>query len=316
VTPSSIFKASKVVPFLFCPLLPSLHLLFLTLFLLSPFYKDPYDYIGTTQVIQDDLPILRSLTLLYLQNLFYFVRFQGSGHEHLWRSPSSLPGFPDNTGGKEPVRQCRRYKRQGFNPWGWEDPLEEGMATHSNYSFLEYPMNREARQATVHRIAKGRTWPKRLSTHTLIQPTTQVNDEVKNIFEIYWWSVSVPVSPWPCPYFFQNFTLSTIFLRNALSMTEDTNWSLFLCPGLSKCIKINNTLLAIYKQEKTKSHDVKWSFWCHSLSKCNTLWYWPAWTEQQQIGTRAGPRKAFCVFQEQASDCVGLQTTWMEILHY
>ena len=106
------------------------------------------------------------------------------------------------------------------------------------------------------------------------------------------------------------------FLRNALSVTEDTNWSLFLCPGLSKCIKINNTLLAIYKQEKTKTHDVEWSFWCHSLSKCNTLCYWPAWTEQQQIGTRAGPRKAFCVFQEQASDSAGLQTTWMEILRY
>ena len=34
--------------------------------------------------------------------------------------------------------------RPGFNPWGWEDPLERGMATHSNllqYSCLENPMD-------------------------------------------------------------------------------------------------------------------------------------------------------------------------------
>ena len=30
---------------------------------------------------------------------------------------------------------------------GWEDPLEEEMATQSSYSFLENPMNRGAWQA-------------------------------------------------------------------------------------------------------------------------------------------------------------------------
>ena len=37
--------------------------------------------------------------------------------------------FPGGTNGKEPACQCRRRKRQGFNPGGQEDPLEEGMAT-------------------------------------------------------------------------------------------------------------------------------------------------------------------------------------------
>ena len=26
-------------------------------------------------------------------------------------------GFPGGASGKEPVCQCRRHKRQGFNPW-------------------------------------------------------------------------------------------------------------------------------------------------------------------------------------------------------
>ena len=36
----------------------------------------------------------------------------------------------------------------------WEDPLEEGMATHSSILSWKIPMNREAWQATAHRVAK------------------------------------------------------------------------------------------------------------------------------------------------------------------
>ena len=39
----------------------------------------------------------------------------------------------------------------------WGDPLEKGMATHSSMSCLENSMDREAWQALVHRVAKGRT---------------------------------------------------------------------------------------------------------------------------------------------------------------
>ena len=38
---------------------------------------------------------------------------------------------------------------------GWEDPLEEGMA--SQYSCLENPMDRGAWQAVVNRVTKSRT---------------------------------------------------------------------------------------------------------------------------------------------------------------
>ena len=48
---------------------------------------------------------------------------------------------------KEPACQCRRHKRCGFDPCQ-EDPLEEGMATHSNIIDWRTPMDRVAWQAT------------------------------------------------------------------------------------------------------------------------------------------------------------------------
>jgi len=49
---------------------------------------------------------------------------------------------------------------------GWEDPLEDGMATHSSIPAWRIPMDRGAWQATVHGVAKSQT---RLSnfTHSL-----------------------------------------------------------------------------------------------------------------------------------------------------
>ena len=40
---------------------------------------------------------------------------------------------------------------------GWEDPLEEGMATHSTILAWRIPMDRGAWWATVHGVAKSRT---------------------------------------------------------------------------------------------------------------------------------------------------------------
>ena len=36
----------------------------------------------------------------------------------------------------------------------WEDPLEEGMATHSRILAWRIPMDREAWQATVYRVSE------------------------------------------------------------------------------------------------------------------------------------------------------------------
>ena len=39
---------------------------------------------------------------------------------------------------------------------GWENPLEEGMATHSSILAWRIPKDRGAWQATVHMVAKSR----------------------------------------------------------------------------------------------------------------------------------------------------------------
>ena len=40
---------------------------------------------------------------------------------------------------------------------GWEDPLKESMATHSSVLAWRIPMDRGARWATVHGLAKSQT---------------------------------------------------------------------------------------------------------------------------------------------------------------
>ena len=40
---------------------------------------------------------------------------------------------------------------------GWEDPLEEGIATHSNILAQRIPTDRGAWQATVHGVVKSQT---------------------------------------------------------------------------------------------------------------------------------------------------------------
>ena len=51
---------------------------------------------------------------------------------------------------------------------GLEDPLEEGMETHSMYSCLENPMGRGAWWATVHRAAKSQAQLQCAHTHVVV----------------------------------------------------------------------------------------------------------------------------------------------------
>ena len=46
-------------------------------------------------------------------------------------APLALRGFSSGANAEESAYQCRRHKRCGHvQSLGWEDPLEEGMATH------------------------------------------------------------------------------------------------------------------------------------------------------------------------------------------
>ena len=65
------------------------------------------------------------------------------------------------------VKNLSVMQKTQETPWvqslGPEDPLEEGMATHSSILALENPMDRGAWQGTVHSIAQSQTQLKWLS---------------------------------------------------------------------------------------------------------------------------------------------------------
>ena len=52
-------------------------------------------------------------------------------------------GFPGGTSDKEPHQQCRRHKKIWVQSLGGEDPLEEGMATHSSILVWRSPWAEE-----------------------------------------------------------------------------------------------------------------------------------------------------------------------------
>ena len=58
------------------------------------------------------------------------------------------------------VKNLPAMQKTRVHSLGQEDPLEKGMATSS---FLENPMDRGARQATVHGITKNQTQLKQLT---------------------------------------------------------------------------------------------------------------------------------------------------------
>ena len=63
-------------------------------------------------------------------------------------------GFPGSSAGKGYA--CNAGDR-GARSLGWEDPMEEGMATHSSILAWSVPMDREDWQATVRGFAKSQT---------------------------------------------------------------------------------------------------------------------------------------------------------------
>ena len=71
----------------------------------------------------------------------------------LYGKATVIKGFPRWPRGKESTYQC---KRCGFNPWSGNISWE-GNGNPPQYSGLENLMDRGARQATVHGIAKSQT---------------------------------------------------------------------------------------------------------------------------------------------------------------
>ena len=55
------------------------------------------------------------------------------------------------------VKNLPAMQETWIQPLGWEDPLEEGMATHSSILAWRITMNRRAWRAIVHGVAKNWT---------------------------------------------------------------------------------------------------------------------------------------------------------------
>ena len=75
--------------------------------------------------------------------------------------------FPGAASGKEPSGHAGDVRDTGLTSGLGRSP-GEGNGNPFQYSCLKKPMDRGAWQAIVHRVAKGPTQVKRLSTHTCI----------------------------------------------------------------------------------------------------------------------------------------------------
>ena len=66
---------------------------------------------------------------------------------------TAIWGFPGGSDGKESTCSVG----DPVKSLGQEDPLEKGMATHSNIPSWRIPWTEEPKRATVHSVAKSQT---------------------------------------------------------------------------------------------------------------------------------------------------------------
>ena len=96
------------------------------------------------------------------------MRSQRVGHD--WATDLNYIlywGFPGDVRSKEPVCQCRRHKRHGFDPCVRKIPWRR-VRNPLLYPCLENLMDRGAWWTTVHKVAKSQTQLKWLNMHAHI----------------------------------------------------------------------------------------------------------------------------------------------------
>ena len=146
-----------------------------------------------------------SASLLGLVGLLYNVLTVGYVNSDqfevrtVWQSLQwcTMRGFPGGTSGKEPECQYKRHATQ-VPSLGWEDPLEEVMATHLNILAWRIPLDRRSLAATVHEVTESWTRLKRLSTHMAIlgnMTLSKVHYISKNLKIIFRFSYSIYIFP-------------------------------------------------------------------------------------------------------------------------
>ena len=78
-------------------------------------------------------------------------------------------GFPGGSAVKNPPAM-QEPQEMWVQSLGWEDPLEECVATHSSILAWRIPIDRGDWQATVHGATENWTLLKQLSTHSTTPP--------------------------------------------------------------------------------------------------------------------------------------------------
>ena len=89
----------------------------------------------------------------FLAGELSFCKPHGMAKKKILTKNHSFIIYGDGSG-KEPVCQCRKHETWVLS-LGREDPLEEGMATHSSILAWRISINREARWATIYEAAKS-----------------------------------------------------------------------------------------------------------------------------------------------------------------
>ena len=93
-----------------------------------------------------------------------------------WNILWSYLGFPGDAGGKEPACQDRRHETQGRS-LGQEDPLKEGMATHSSILAREIPWTEEpGRLQSIGSQSRTRLRQLRMYTYMVLSRHGDLND--------------------------------------------------------------------------------------------------------------------------------------------
>ena len=113
------------------------------------------------------------ITFDWMQDMYWVFAGSSAGKESTCNAgdPSTIPGsgrspgegiyYPFQCSWASLVIQIIKnqpdVKKRWIQSLGWEDPLEEGMATDSRILVWRIPMNRGAWQATVHAVAESQT---------------------------------------------------------------------------------------------------------------------------------------------------------------
>ena len=86
--------------------------------------------------------------------MLYNIVLVSTIHQHESAIDIYVPGFPGGASGEETAHQCRRCKRQGFDPWFGKIPWRRAWQLTPGFLPGESHAQRSLVGYTVHGVAK------------------------------------------------------------------------------------------------------------------------------------------------------------------